>query len=615
MERANTASARFDDLVAGTALGFDSIEREIVAWRPEDVADALDDVQRLSDEGYWAFGFVTYEAASALDAELPTVPSEPGLPLVWFGIANEPVKIPPVRPAESRRNRSVSWTPDWDEQQHKRAIDFVRAHIAAGETYQCNVTTRFTTQFVGDSAELYRDLALSQKGRYNAFLEIGGYTVASASPELFFELQGSQLRMKPMKGTARRGRTRSEDNLAVARLTASPKEQAENIMIVDLVRNDLARIARLGTVSVPALLRAERYETVHQLTSDVTAELDDAQMPLSQIFRALFPCGSITGAPKQRTMELIKKIEDGPRGIYCGAIGIVAPANAGFRARFSVAIRTVVVDRSTGAATYGAGGGITWNSDAASEYAEVLTKAQILQSRPEDFHLIETMRHEGHGVVKSLDAHLRRAEDSAHYFGFAYDSGLIRRSLEAHLTHLESASRVRIMLFRNGHVEIDETALPRPDSRPLKLALHPDPIDTATCWSRHKTSLRTPYTRRLESMPQFDDVVLTNEAGEVMETCTGNLAVLVDGRWVTPPLESGCLPGVERQRLLDEGTLSELAMTVEQLNNAASVAVINSLQGWCTAQFVDAQVRPQSPSAGSDLSSTAGEQRLDAARR
>ncbi|ALU73482.1 aminobenzoate synthetase (plasmid) [Rhodococcus erythropolis R138] len=579
--------ARFDDLVAGAAMSFDSVLCELVAWRHDDVAAVLDQAQRLSDEGYWAFGFVAYEAASGLDPRLVTARPDPNLPLAWFGISHCPTRTLPVQPADQRNYISGPWTPNWSEQQHKRAVDTVRDRIADGETYQCNLTTKLTAHVEGDAADMYRDLALGQKGRYNAYLDIGTHSIVSASPELFFQLGGTHLSMRPMKGTAGRGRTSAEDDAAVAALLASEKERAENVMIVDLVRNDIARIARAGSVCVPTLFRTERYETVHQLTSDVTAEIE-AGTRLSDIFRALFPCGSITGAPKQRTMELISELEVGPRGIYCGAIGVIAPAGEEFRAQFSVAIRTAVIDHTTDIAVYGAGGGITWGSCAHDEYVELLTKAEVLNARPRDFHLIETMRHHGRGVVKSLDAHLARAEGSAHYFGFDFDPARIRDAITIRLVGRSAASRIRLLLFRDGEFVIDESALPDLDSQPLRLALHPDPIDTATCWSRHKTSRREPYTQRKAALPDFDDVILQNERGEIMETCTGNLAVMVDDVWVTPPLDSGCLPGVERLRLLDNGTLREQTMTDEDLHQATRVAVINSLRGWRSA-FVVAQ--------------------------
>jgi para-aminobenzoate synthetase / 4-amino-4-deoxychorismate lyase len=253
----------------------------------------------------------------------------------------------------------------------------VREHIAAGDTYQCNLTDRLWTVLDRDPGALYPDLALAQGAAHSACLDLGRFVVASASLELFFDWAGDRLRTRPMKGTAARGRTAEEDAVLARHLLDSPKERAENLMIVDLLRNDLARVAWTGTVDVPALFTLERYPTGWQLTSEVTARTRP-DVGLVDVFRALFPCGSVTSAPKLRTMELIRNLETGPRGVYCGAVGVVAPPGAAFRARFSVAIRTVVADRRTGRAVYGVGGGITWDSDPAAERRELAAKAAVL---------------------------------------------------------------------------------------------------------------------------------------------------------------------------------------------------------------------------------------------
>lgn len=371
------ARGRFDDLRTGLAWSFPEIAFDLVATHPGQVAGVLAELDRATADGWWAFGFVCYEAAPGLDADLAVHEPVPGLPLAWFGVCARPEIVPVVEPAEPGAYRMGEWSPRWRADEHRRRVEAVRRHIAAGETYQCNLTTRMTAEADGDPSAFYADLALGQGGAYNAYLDLGRFVVASASPELFFETAGGEVRMRPMKGTARRGGTPAEDDELVARLRASPKERAENIMIVDLVRNDVARVAETGSVTVTALCRAERYETVHQLTSEVRARLRPG-VGMAEVFRALFPCGSVTGAPKPRTMRLIRDLEDGPRGIYCGAVGMVAPAGAPFQARFNVAIRTAVIDRDTGGATFGTGGGITWGSDPAAEYAELQTKAQVL---------------------------------------------------------------------------------------------------------------------------------------------------------------------------------------------------------------------------------------------
>lgn len=374
------AWGRFDDLRTGTACRFPEVAYDLVATRPENVVDVLAEVDYATSQGWWAFGFVSYEAAAGFDPALAVHDSTDGLPLAWFGIAREPERVPLVRRPAHPSYRVGEWRYEWSADEHRDKVEAVRRHIAAGETYQTNLTTRMTAEVSGDLPHLYADLACAQGGAYNAYLDIGQYAIASASPELFFETTNDTLLMRPMKGTARRGRSAAEDREIVRRLRSSEKERAENIMIVDLVRNDVAQLAVTGGVSVTALCRAEQYETVHQLTSDVTARLRPG-LGMVEIFKALFPCGSITGAPKHRTMQIIRDLEPTPRGVYCGAVGVVAPVGVPVRARFNVAIRTLAIDKDRGRATYGTGGGITWDSQPAAEYAELRAKAAVLTSR------------------------------------------------------------------------------------------------------------------------------------------------------------------------------------------------------------------------------------------
>ena len=378
MSESGTSWARFDDLRTGTALRFPPPTRVLAASTPEDVVPVLAEVERATAAGQWAVGYLGYEAAAGLDPALPVCPPDPdGPPPAWFALCPAPDAVAPVA-AVAREGPSWGWRPDWSDAEHRRAVDRVREHIAAGDTYQVNLTDRLRARAAGDPAGLYAELAVAQGGAHNAYLDLGRHVIVSASPELFFDWDGDLLRTRPMKGTATRGATPGDDRRQGEGLRTSPKERAENLMIVDLLRNDLSRVARVGSVDVPALFVLESYPTVWQLTSEVTARTP-ADVGLVDVFRALFPCGSVTGAPKRASMQLIRDLEAGPRGVYCGAIGLVAPPGAPFRARFSVAIRTVVADRETGAAVYGAGGAITWGSDAAAERAELLTKAAILR--------------------------------------------------------------------------------------------------------------------------------------------------------------------------------------------------------------------------------------------
>lgn len=375
--------ARFDDLRTGRALVFTRPRTVVQAWRLQDVGPALRAVETACADGAWAAGYVAYEAAPGLDPTLAVRPSEDHLPLVWFGVVDRPpLAVSALRGADGAGCTAGPWRFAWDADQHATAVQTVREHIAAGRTYQVNLTTRLQAPVDGDPLSLYAGLAWAQRGAYNAYLDLGDHVVASASPELFFSRQDDHVVMRPMKGTAARGKTRADDRDARAALLVDPKERAENVMIVDLVRNDLATVAETGSVRVTRLLTAERYPTVHQLTSQVEATLRPGT-GLTELFAALFPCGSITGAPKRASMAVIRDLETSPRGVYCGAVGMLGPPGADLQARFSVAIRTAVVDRRRGVASYGVGGGITWSSTPRAEFSELVTKTKILDARTE----------------------------------------------------------------------------------------------------------------------------------------------------------------------------------------------------------------------------------------
>jgi para-aminobenzoate synthetase/4-amino-4-deoxychorismate lyase len=582
--------ARFDDLRAGTAVRCPAPDRILVAEHPGDVVDVLAEVDRATDTGRWAFGYVGYEAAAGLDPQLAVHRSTPmGMPLAWFGICDEPIPVPPLDaagsapPIDGRTRSSVQWQPTWTPAEHADGVALIRERIAAGDTFQCNLTVRMSGRVSGDPFAVYRDLALGQRGAHNAYLDLGRFVVASASPELFFERRGDHVLLRPMKGTARRGRHLEEDRHLAHQLRSSPKERAENVMIVDLMRNDIARVAEIGSVEVPTLFTVERYETVLQLTSDVTARLRPGS-GLVELFRALFPCGSVTGAPKASSMEIIRAIETSPRGVYCGAIGLVGPPDAQVRARFTVAIRTAVVDTATGEAVYGTGGGITWGSEASAEHAEVLAKAAVLSARPRDFELLETVRHDPQRGLRNRDRHLQRLAASAEHLGFRFDLSTAGQVLDVRLAG-EPAARVRVRLGRNGTLEIDVEALPPPSRCPVLLALDDDLVDPEETWLYHKTTMREPYDRRRERRPDVDDVIMVNTRGELTEVTRASLALELDGRWWTPPLGSGCLPGVERARLLETGRLQERVLHVADLEQAEGLAVLSSLRGWRAAEL------------------------------
>ncbi|GAA4430587.1 aminodeoxychorismate synthase component I [Georgenia halophila] len=575
--------ARFDDLRSGQALQFDAFEGEIVARTPEEVLPALAEVERATSDGMWAYGFVAYEAAAGLDDAFPRRDPPSGLPLVWFGLAQHPGDA--GGPDAARLPyRAEPWTLEWSEAEHAERVGTVRRAIADGETYQCNLTTRMTSTVTGDLFTFYRDLAARQRGGYNAFLDLGRWVIASASPECFFEWSGGTLASVPMKGTAPRGLSTAADVEARRLLRASGKDRAENVMIVDLIRNDLARVADPDSVRVTDLMAVERYPTVWQLTSTVSGETPpDTTVP--DIFRAMFPCGSVTGAPKIRTMELIDELETSPRGVYCGAIGYVAPVGSPTRARFNVAIRTVVVDRSDDSAVYGVGGGITWGSAADDEYREIRAKSRVLDPSGEAvFGLIETFAVTPDGPV-NLDRHLDRLQTSAEYFHFRLDRSAVLDRVRAVTGPVPSTCLVRVELARDGTADVRTRDLPPDDGTPVGVVIDTTPVEVSR-FVYHKTTIRDAYTDARRRHPAADDVLLVNADGRVTESTIANLAARIDGTWFTPPVEDGCLPGVGRQLLLERGALAERSLSVEDVRTAEELALVSSARGWRPARVM-----------------------------
>jgi para-aminobenzoate synthetase/4-amino-4-deoxychorismate lyase len=453
----------------------------------------------------------------------------------------------------------------------------VQEFIRAGDTYQVNLTFPMEGRGVID----YDALLEAQQARYCARIDLGSHEILSFSPELFFERTGTRLATKPMKGTAPRGRWQAEDEEVAAALARSPKERAENVMIVDMLRNDVGRVALPGTVHVPLLFTTERYPTLWQMTSTVEGTIA-ADTTLADIFRALFPCGSVTGAPKIRTMEIIAELEQRPRGIYTGAIGLVRP---GGDCIFNVAIRTIVVDKRTGSWSMGIGAGVTADSDPNAEYQESLLKAAFVGRTftvRQEFQLLETMRLEG-GIIHRRERHLRRMRESATYFGFDWDEGPVVAALDAAAAeHPTGLWRCRLVVARAGSLAV--TCTPHEDEqRVWKIALAVSPIDSRDPFLFNKTTRRGVFDAARASRPDVDDVLLWNERGELTESTIANLVVERDGVRLTPPVTSGLLGGILREELLEQGAIREQVLTRDDLPRATRIWLINSLRGWIEA--------------------------------
>ncbi len=542
-----------------------------------EVRPALRAVQAAADAGCYAAGYVAYEAAPAFDPALQVSPLPSSLPLLWFGVFPESCAPEEQEPDEYQISE---WEADGDFARYQEAIHDIREGIAAGEVYQVNHTFRLGAHFRGDAAAFYRRLRGASPPPFAACLDIGSHQILSASPELFFHRLGDRITTRPMKGTRRRGRWREEDDRIAAGLRESEKDRAENVMIVDLLRNDLGRLALPGSVCVPRLFEIECYPTVWQMTSTVEARLRP-ETTLDEIFGALFPCGSITGAPKISATRFIARQETTPRRIYCGAIGYITPRR---EAVFSVAIRTALLESETGRIEYGVGGGIVWDSDAAAEHQEALSKAAVLAG-PTEFDLLETLRWEG-GAYCLLDRHLDRLLASADYFGFAASRDSVRSALLAHGRQKpEGAWRIRLRLPPDGVPLIESALLPPLPPAPLRVALAGTPVSRADRFLCHKTTYRAVYEKHRLERPDFFDVLLWNEEGELTEFTIGNLMIELDGRLWTPPRGCGLLDGVQRAELLAEGRLQERVLRREDLAAATGVWLINSVRGCVPVAF------------------------------
>jgi para-aminobenzoate synthetase / 4-amino-4-deoxychorismate lyase len=588
-------AARFDDLAPGTQRSFRLIDpiAELVATTLDDVRPVIAAAEDAAAAGRWVAGFVAYEAAPALDRALTVrspAPRSPfaDLPLAWFGVfAGREVIDPPASRADDRETTPV-WSTSVERGEYVDAVERIRELIASGRTYQVNHTLRMRTTLDGDLDRVYADLVLAQMGGFGADLSTGRFRVLSASPELFFRCDEGRIVTRPMKGTAPRGRWPAEDESVAERLRSSAKDRAENAMIVDLLRNDLGRIAVAGSVTAEPLFEVERFETVWQMMSTISADVPQRTSVLD-VFRALFPSGSVTGAPKVASMQTIAGLEDSPRGVYTGAIGFLSPPGSGEpRAIFNVAIRTVVVDRQTREAEYGVGAGITFGSDGEAEFDEVETKSRVLVERRPPFALFETLAWLPDERYRHLDEHLARLQASARYFGFVLDEDAIRTKLEKQAADASGPKRVRLTLCRGGETTLEAAALPPAPDPPIRLAVVDEaPVDPRDIWLFHKTTRRAPYERRRDLRPDADDVLLVNAAGCVTESTIANLAVRLDGAWWTPPLEDGLLPGTYRAILVRDGTLRERSISVGEVRSAEELALVSSVRGWRPAVVVD----------------------------
>jgi para-aminobenzoate synthetase / 4-amino-4-deoxychorismate lyase len=552
---------------------FHGLLGELRADDPAGVRPALQAAEAQVARGRHVAGFVAYEAAGGLDPVLRTAPRDPRLPLVWLGVFAERREGDPL-PAGGAWSLA-RWTATRGEAEYTAEVQRIRALLEAGDTYQVNHTFRLRARLDGAVEALYADLCRAQRAAYCSLIRLPDRSIVSASPELFFRAAGGRLQLRPMKGTRPRGRWTEEDRALAEELVSSPKERAENLMIVDLLRNDAGRIAETGSVAVPRLFEVERYPTVLQLTSTVEARLP-RDIGLLRLFEALFPCGSVTGAPKVRTMQIIADLEDEPRGIYTGAIGFASPDEIAF----SVAIRTLLVDERTGIAEMGVGSGITVDADAGAEYRECLGKAAFVRTPAPEFRLLETLLHDPESGFAFLEEHLDRLCDSAGFFDFTCSRSDAATALAAAIReNAGNPVRVRLLLDRSGSIEVETSPLAPASIQPLRLRIAGEPVDSRDPMLYHKTTERALYDRRRAECADCDEVVLVNERGEITEGSVTNLVVELNGRRWTPPRDAGLLAGVYRRHLLETGAVRERTLFPADLRGASRVWMVNSVRG------------------------------------
>ncbi len=568
----------FGGIPGERSLRFGGYQGCYTASTLSEVTPLLDTLQSLCDRGLIVVGFLSYEAACGINSHLPEGAVLDAFPYAWFAVYSDVVENDAEDDSISNEILQFSES-DLSYCAYSHAVQAIRSFIQAGDSYQINYTMPLIIPFHGDPKGLYQAVCQGQESSYCAYIDMGRYVIVSASPELFFRTDQDVITTRPMKGTRARGCEANDDTLQAAALAASEKDRAENLMIVDLLRNDLAKIAQPGSVSVTSLFDIEKYPTVWQMTSTIRAQLKTG-VGLKETLHALFPCGSVTGAPKKRSMEIIRMLETAPRGVYCGAIGY---AESG-RNCFSVPIRTVVIDREGGFATLCVGSGITADSDELLEYRECLSKARFATAAPRIKHaLIETFRVEN-GAVWHLDEHMSRLNASAIYFGYPLEMGALKCQILARVSKVVTAHRGRLVVAPDGTWDLSLTPFV-PENRDLVVSFAALRVASDDPYRYHKTTNRQIFDQAREACTECDEVLFLNERGELTEGSYHSVVLKRAGALVTPALHCGVLPGVFRQTLLQAGEVTEQCLYKDDVLDAEEIWLVNSLRGWRRAQI------------------------------
>ncbi|WP_299475379.1 aminodeoxychorismate synthase component I [uncultured Roseibium sp.] len=583
-----------DLLKQRSALLFEAPREIITCTKLEDVDGCLQRLEQVQQEGRYAAGYLAYEFGYAFEKKLRMRFEATAEPLLWFGVYDSArnLSLEAARtlletssPAGDASVRVPSF--DMGRAAYGEAFERVQSHLAKGDIYQVNLTLRAALSHEGAPEHLFLDLMRRQPVEFAAYIQMEDRTVLSLSPELFLERTGTLLRTRPMKGTAPRGRYASEDTRIARELANDPKQRSENTMIVDLMRNDLSRIAETGSVRVTKLCDVERYRSLHQMTSTVEARVPES-IGFASIVEHLFPCGSITGAPKLSAMQIAHDLESGPRGVYTGSIGYLAP---GGDFRLNVAIRTLVL-RDGGTGEAGTGSGVVFDSGAAPEYDECILKLKFMTEDMPDYELIETMAFDPAEGYLLFERHLQRLQKSAVYLGFRIDLPGVRDALQQKAKEFTGPRRVRLLLNADGGVSITSTDLTPVDQNTVfNLVLAQERTCATDRFLFHKTTNRAFYddTRtRYQAETGCQEVLFQNEEGFLTEGSYMSLFLKKDGVLVTPALRHGVLPGTFRAALLECGLAVEADLTAADLENADEIYVGNSVRGLVKGRLLSA---------------------------
>ncbi len=566
----------------------------IEAHAAEDVVPAIEKIEAGVAQGFHAAGYLSYEAGYALEPKLAQLmQTQHAMPLLWFGLYQAPRQLSHSDVASwlvtHKRSGSYEFTDvthAWDRDAYLKRFADVLELIRAGDIYQLNLTFKTRFKLFGSPLTFYSDLRQKQRVAYGGIVDTGAVTILSASPELFIAKDGPHITTRPMKGTASRRGLVEADEEQRHELATDVKQRAENLMIVDLMRNDLGRVAETGSVSVSDLFTVETFKTLHQMTSGVEAKLKP-DVGFVDFLKAIFPPGSITGAPKIRAMELIKELESEPRGVYCGAIGYFAPND---KAQFNVAIRTPVVFRG-GTGEMGIGSGIVFDSVGEREYDECLLKMKFLTDPPKTFELIETMLFVPGEGIWLRERHMARLQASAAYFGFQFKPDEIAQAVDRKIGETpEQRLRVRLLLAEDGVTTVTATPLPEPKPDPvMRYVISPTRLDPENAFLFHKTTRREIYDSEWQHYADTagsDEVVYLNKDGALAEGSRTSIFIERDGVLLTPKLSAGLLPGTLREQLLADGRAQEAELRLDDLKKADRVFLGNSVRGLVRAEQI-----------------------------